>query len=84
LGLVWIDVEGHEAAVLAGAASLGTVPVVIEYQPRLHPASGRLHALIAERFDRIINLADGEDVSLDRLERARVTGATDLLLLARP
>lgn len=81
VGLVWIDVEGHEAAVLAGAASLDGVPFVIEYQPRLHPDLDRLHAQLADRFRRVFDLGSRTEVSVASLSRRGPGFATDLLLL---
>jgi FkbM family methyltransferase len=60
--LVWVDAQGHEAHVLAGAERLAAVPWVIEYWPYgLHAAGtlDRLHALVAERFGRFTDLRAG-------------------------
>jgi len=73
--LVWIDVEGHEAAVLAGARTLGCVPIVIEHDPSQHADLTALHEEIKRRAGRLIDLASGEPVSLEGL------GTTDLLIL---
>lgn len=73
--LVWIDVEGHEAAVLAGARKLGSIPIVIEHDPRQHADLSALHNEIARRAGQLIDLASGKLVSLDGL------GTTDLLIL---
>jgi FkbM family methyltransferase len=81
LGLVWIDVEGHEASVLAGADSLVAVPTVLEYQPRLHANMDRLNELIARRRGHVFDLASGAEVSMHTLAEGDQTRATDLLLL---
>jgi FkbM family methyltransferase len=73
--LVWIDVEGHEAAVLAGARTLGPVPIVLEHDPAQQPDLDALHAEIRRRAGRLIDLATGAEVSLERI------GTTDLLIL---
>jgi FkbM family methyltransferase len=73
--LVWIDVEGHEAAVLAGARTLGSVPIVIEHDPSQHADLAALHEEISRRAGRLIDLSSGEPVSLEGL------GTTDLLIL---
>lgn len=73
--LVWIDVEGHEAAVLAGARTLGPVPIVIEHDPRQHADLKALHDEITRRAGQLIDLATGKPVSLEDL------GTTDLLIL---
>ena len=81
LGLVWIDVEGHEAAVLAGADLLGPVPIVIEYQPRLYRDVDRLNELITRRRGRVFDLSSGAEVSASDLVGRNQAEATDLLLL---
>ena len=73
--LVWIDVEGHESAVLAGAQSLSAVPTVLEHDPAQQADLQRLHAEITRRGGRLVDLARGEQVELAQL------GATDLLIL---
>lgn len=55
VALVWMDVQGHEAHVLAGASVLASreIPVLLEYWPYGLARSGgleRLHELIAERY----------------------------------
>lgn len=76
LALVWIDVEGHEAAVLRGARALGEVPLVVEYLPEAHDDLAAFHELLSARAKRMFDLASGRAVTLAELE-----GATDLLLL---
>jgi FkbM family methyltransferase len=76
LALVWIDVEGHEAAVLAGATRLGAVPLVVEYLPELHADLDRFRDLLGARGGRVFDLARGEQVTIDGLK-----GRTDLLLI---
>jgi len=61
IGLVWVDTQGHEAQVLAGAQGLLSrrVPWVIEYWPYgLTLAGGleRLQGLVGEHFERIIDV----------------------------
>lgn len=60
LGLVWLDVQGHESEVLAGAQSLlaSNVPIVMEYSPGMmdDDARRRLHDMIATSFDVIVDL----------------------------
>lgn len=61
VALVWIDVQGHEAHVLEGAQTVldAKIPVAIEYWPYgLRRAGGleRLHKLVTERFETIIDL----------------------------
>ena len=89
VGLVWVDAQGHEAHVLAGAERLAAVPWVIEYWPYgLHAAGtlDRLHGLVAERFSRFVDLRAVSEprpaVEVASLaERYRgVQGFTELLL----
>ncbi len=60
LGLVWLDVQGHEGEVLAGASSLlrSKVPIVMEYASGMlkGDARARLNELIATNFDVIVDL----------------------------
>jgi hypothetical protein len=52
IDLVWMDVQGHEAHVLAGATCLAGVPVVTEFWPfglRRAGALARFHELTAGR-----------------------------------
>lgn len=61
VGLVWVDVQGHEAQVLAGAGALiqGGAPFVIEVWPYgLRRAGGlsRLCQVVAERFTTIVDV----------------------------
>lgn len=61
LTLVWVDTQGHEAHVLAGATETQRcrVPWVIEYWPYgLRRANGidLLHSLIAENFSTIVDV----------------------------
>jgi len=46
LGLVWLDVQGHEGEVLAGARTLleSRVPVVMEYSSGMLDADARAGA----------------------------------------
>lgn len=96
LGIVWMDVQGHEGHVLAGAASLlsSDTPVAIEYWPYgLRRADGldMLHDLIADNYRTVIDVR----VSMDGTGTAELPAAdirtlagryggesyTDLLLL---
>lgn len=92
VGLAWIDVQGHEAHVLAGAANLmaSNVPIITEYWPYgLNRAGGleRFHTLIAGSRPRFIDLAtpDAKVLPIDQLAalHTRYAGMTytDLLLL---
>jgi len=76
--LVWIDAQGHEGHILAGAKRLLTarIPVLTEYWPYgLRRAGGldRFHELVAERYDLVVDLRAHQDSSAVVLDAARVT-----------
>jgi len=60
IGLVWLDVQGHELEVLAGAATLlaSDVPLVIEYSTSMMSTGARaqLDELIAANFTCFVDL----------------------------
>ena len=60
LGLVWLDVQGHELEVLRGARSLleSDVPLVLEYATAMMDERARreLDELIATKFDVFVDL----------------------------
>lgn len=61
IGLIWIDVQGHEPSVLAGATSAieAGIPLVIEYTPTALRASGRLAELeqaIRDNYTTVVDL----------------------------
>jgi FkbM family methyltransferase len=61
VGIVWIDVQGHEAAVLAGATTLlkSAIPVVIEYWPyglRRADSLDLFHELVTKNYSTIIDM----------------------------
>ena len=74
-----MDVQGHEARVLAGASQLlaSKVPVVSEFWPPVLNASGdmeRLEDLIAEHYTTVIDMGnpDAAPVPPRRLAAAEV------------
>ncbi len=88
IGLLWMDTEGHEAQVLAGAPVLLASPpvTVLEYSPSLLRDRGDLdllNSLIREKWHCVLDLhkrgSDPED--LDIIEARYSEAATDLLLL---
>ena len=77
VGLVWMDAQGHEGHILAGARQLiaSGVPVLTEYWPYgLRRAGGldRFHALVAEGYDTVVDLRTGLDEPPVTLEAGRV------------
>lgn len=96
LGLAWIDTQGHEGHVLAGAHRLlaSTAPVIMEYWPYgLRRAGGLelLHWLIRDSGRRVIDLREAlQNGAARTLSRAELDGLperypdgqyTDLALL---
>ena len=65
LGLVWIDAQGHEGQILAGARSLlgGPVPIVTELWPyglRRHGGLERMCDLLAEHYEAVVEMGAPE------------------------
>jgi FkbM family methyltransferase len=61
IGLAWIDVQGHEAHLLAGATTLlsSEIPVVVELWPyglRAGGALDRFRELLGAHYDRFVDL----------------------------
>jgi FkbM family methyltransferase len=61
IGLLWIDAQGHDPFVLAGAktALRAGVPVVVEYWPKALTAGGSFElfeSLVAEHYSSVIDL----------------------------
>jgi FkbM family methyltransferase len=69
LGLVWLDVQGHEGEVLAGASRLlaSRVPIVLEYSAGMmdDASVARLNDMIAGSYDVMVDL--GWCALVDRL-----------------
>lgn len=96
LGMVWLDTQGHEGHVLAGAPSLlaSRVPLVSEYWPYGLRRAGGLdlfHDLVAAHYGEVIDLrasrAAHSPVVFDAgrlrdLDHSLGLGHTDLLLLS--
>ncbi len=96
LGLMWLDVQGHELEVLLGASSLisSRVPVVLEYATSMMSNETRagLDTFIATRFEAFVDLGWATLTHRPRLQPAREIRSlatkgrsleTDLLLLHR-
>lgn len=93
VGLVWIDTEGHEGHVLAGAERLlkAEIPVVIEFWPAALRAAGgleRLGSLVTCHYTHILDLSQNHSRVLPATEFPLLidqydtpSGWTDLLLL---
>jgi FkbM family methyltransferase len=95
VGLVWMDVQGHEAQVLTGAPSLVTsdVPVLTEYWPYgLHRSDSlhTMHDLITSNYREVVDIRASVDAGalvsvpandIAGLETKYVEQFTDLLLL---
>ena len=97
VGLLWLDVQGHEGAVLEGATKLvaGGVPLVTEFHPQMLRHAGTLDtflALVTSHYRQYVDLrptALSEPVAIAELAGtgADLDGATgrsftDILLLS--
>jgi FkbM family methyltransferase len=92
--LLWMDVEGHESHVLAGAACLleRGVPSVLEFSPRhLERAGGleRLTGQLRDWYTHVVDLRQPDSDAipsseLDRLARRYADDFTDLLVYRLP
>lgn len=65
LGLVWMDAQGHEGQILAGARRLlgGEVPIVTELWPyglRRHGGLDRMCELLAEHYEAVVEMGAPE------------------------
>lgn len=91
-GLAWIDVQGHEAHVLAGASTLldAQVPIVCEYWPYGLRRAGGLdlfHELLLDARPAVIDLGAPQRGAISAADLPRVGAScrgvafTDLLLL---
>lgn len=96
IGLVWIDAQGHEGQILAGARSLlgGPAPIVTELWPyglRRHGGLERMCALLAEHYEAVVEMGAPERPRAPRVVPTADLGAlvarydgvtfTDLLLV---
>ena len=80
--LVWMDAQGHEGHVLAGARRLvaAGMPVLTEYWPYgLSRAGGldRFHALVAEGYRTVVDLQSNRDEPPVALDASRVAELAD-------
>lgn len=87
-GLLWIDAQGHEPSVLAGASRLldAGVPVVLELWPAGLEEAGsleRLRDILATRFTHVAELGSRRELvavaELDAVIESCGTAITDLL-----
>lgn len=93
VGLLWLDVEGHEGHVLDSAPSLldQGIPVVSEFYPYALQRSRGLdlfRKLVVQNFGQIIDVRGGGSMPADQLESllrryADPDDYTDLILLPR-
>jgi FkbM family methyltransferase len=77
IDLVWMDAQGHEAHILAGAELLAAagIPIVTEYWPyglRRVGALDRFHALVAQRHSVVIDLRTDSDEPPMVLDATRI------------
>ena len=92
IGLLWLDVEGHEVHVLEGGPRTLAVspPLVMELYPRLLARAGsldRLVPLLGQHYTHVADLRTGDEPrpveELGNLVDGYADGHTDLLLLRR-
>jgi methyltransferase FkbM-like protein len=81
--LLWLDVQGFEGHVVAGATQLveRSTPLVFASRPRKLARAGgleRLAELVAEHYDEIVDLRDPSATP------APAADLTDILAYARP
>lgn len=92
VGLVWIDAQGHDGRILAGADSLlrSDVPVVAEYWPyglRRASSLDLFHQIVSEHYSTVVDIGGDSPVEYPAGDvhslAATYTGIehTDLLLL---
>lgn len=83
VALLWLDAEGHEVDVLAGASDLLSArPVVLtEFWPKaIAHRLGEFEAMIAD-YTTIVDMSTGDVTTLTRAAETHRHGLTDLLLL---
>lgn len=80
VGLVWLDVQGHEADVLAGARTLlrSSVPLVLEYSSSMMTSAGRaeLDRLVTSHYSLLVDL--GWSALTNRIRYQPATAITEL------
>lgn len=84
VGLLWIDAEGSELAILRGLGDLfGRFPLVIEYSPSRMPAgaAAQLCVLLRSKYARAYRLSSAGSRELPIAELDWIAAAADILLL---
>lgn len=92
VGLLWLDVQGHEGQVLDSAPSLLAegVPVVTEFWPyglRRSQGLDLFRKLVVANFERVIDARSGDHIGVDQFDSLirryddRDLSYTDLILL---
>lgn len=97
VGMLWLDIEGHELEALQGARCLleRSVPIVMEFIPRRLKKKGRLEelaAVLSEHYTHIYDLRPRTlakpsirpIIDLPELARQYHRGFTDLLVFRHP
>jgi len=94
VGLLWLDVEGHELETMEGAGTIlrHSVPIVMEFIPRALRGDGKLdglEAVLAEHYTHAVDLRHRPHGKLELLPLGELStvadryerGFTDLLIL---
>ena len=85
VGLVWIDVEGHEPQVVDGLGEVlsAGVPLVIEFNSRDYGAEGTqaFASTLAQHYDAFIDTKSADFTQHPVDELSRVEHKTDVLML---
>jgi FkbM family methyltransferase len=100
IGMIWIDVQGHEGMVLSGGRSVfaAGIPTVIEFYPRMLKGAAQwrmLNRMVASYFTHFVDLREiqreGQDFELRDARALAAFGSafeerrfTDLLLVRLP
>ncbi len=82
IDLLWMDAQGHEAHILAGAERLTTagIPILTEYWPyglRRVGTLDRFHELVKQRYGIVIDLRTGLDEPAVVMDAASVADLAD-------
>jgi FkbM family methyltransferase len=83
VALLWVDAEGHEAEVLAGAPRLlaAKPPIVIEFWPQGLGERWKEFAAAVSAYSTVMDLSTGATTTVERARTRHWDGLTDLLFV---